>query len=61
MPAIKLRKIGGSTVVAIPPHVLEALALTAGRGLGLAKLQALNWAVWKESETPPPPQAAVGV
>ncbi len=30
MPAIKLRKIGGSTVVAIPPHVLEALALTAG-------------------------------
>ena len=30
MPAIKLRKIGGSTVVSIPPHVLEALALKAG-------------------------------
>ncbi len=30
MPAIKLRKIGGSTVVAIPPYALEALALKPG-------------------------------
>lgn len=30
MPAIKLRKIGGSVTAAIPPHVLEALALGAG-------------------------------
>ena len=38
-----------------------SLAMIAGRGLGLAKLQALNWAVWKESETPAPPQADAGV
>jgi antitoxin ChpS len=30
MAAIKLRKVGGSVTVAIPPHILEALALRAG-------------------------------
>jgi antitoxin ChpS len=30
MPAVKLRKVGGSVTVAIPPHILEALSLKAG-------------------------------
>jgi hypothetical protein len=38
-----------------------SLVFTAGSGLHLAKLQASNWALWKESETPAPSQAAAGV
>ena len=30
MPNVKLRKVGGSVSVAIPPSVLEALSLTVG-------------------------------
>jgi antitoxin ChpS len=30
MPSVKLRKVGGSVTVAIPPHILEALSLKAG-------------------------------
>jgi antitoxin ChpS len=30
MPAVKLRKVGGSVTVAIPPHILDALSLKAG-------------------------------
>lgn len=30
MSAIKLRKVGGSVAVAIPPHILESLSLGVG-------------------------------
>jgi antitoxin ChpS len=35
MSSVKLRKVGGSISAAIPPHILEALSLSAGSELNV--------------------------
>lgn len=35
MAATKLRKVGGSTMLAIPPEILQSLSLTAGSSVDL--------------------------